>query len=423
MGYLRSLLFVGIVSVAACGGGSSSSPTSPGTTNPGTTTTPLGAAAGFKITGISGAVYGTDAQTLTITGTGFGTGMSLSVQSPISIFFPTVFTESQMTGLTATSFQVSHKFPDVGAYTFTLKTATETGTAFPVTPTYRTAGATWIPEGVRMTDVTSGFPGQAFADPAVITLNDGRYRILISAGGDIRSMISSDGLSMTMESGVRIGQQTQIPDSVAIVRLSTVRVIKLDDGRWRLFGGGAPPNSNIYSAVSSDEGLTWTAEAGVRVPLGVASTGMSVVRLRDGRWRGYWTTGTCSTCGSVFSATSTDMVNWTQDAGVRVGSGATITGDAEHPKAIANADGSITLFYWGSRTSQSVNTIVSTSADGLGFTTETPIASVGSCADPDVVRVGSGLRLYCNWGDNTYGRLFSAFSPNGAVAFRAPGIR
>lgn len=414
MALLRALLIVGIVSIAACGG-SSSAPTSPGPTG-----TTLGAASGFRITAISGAVYGTDAQTLTVTGTGFGTGMTLSVQSPISIFFPTVFTESQMTNLTATSFQVAHKFPDVGAYTFTLKTATETGAAFPVTPTYRTTGATWIPEGIRMTDVTAGFPGDAFADPAVITLNDGRYRILISAGGDIRSMISSDGLSMTMEAGVRIGQQTAIPGTVAIARLSLVRVIKLDDGRWRLFASGG---LGIYSTVSSDEGLTWSAEAGTRILTAAGGTGMSVVRLSDGRWRGYWSAGTCATCGSVFSATSSDLLNWTQDSGVRIGPGAAISGDAEHPKVVANANGSITLFYSGQRTFQSVNTIVSTSADGLSFTSETPIASLGSCADPDVVRVGSGLRLYCNWGDRTSGKLFSAFSANGAVSLLSGGIR
>lgn len=418
MGILRSLVVVGVVSLAACGGGSSSTPTSPG----GATTTPLGVAAGMKITAIAGAIYGTDAQTVTVTGTGFGTGMTLSVQAPGQASPPTVFLENQLTSLTTTSFQVSATFPNSGAYAFTLRTAAETGAAFSVTPTYRTTGTTWIPEGIRMTDVTAGFPGQAFADAAVITLNDGRYRVLIDAGGSIRSAISPDGLSMTMEAGQRLTQQTPIPGG-PIVRLSLVRVIKLDDGRWRLFANAAPPNFGIYSAVSSDEGFTWTAEAGVRIPLSVGSSGMSVARLRDGRWRGYWNTGTCGTCGSIFSATSNDMLNWTQDTGVRVGTGATLSADGEHPRALANADGSITLFYWGKRGLTTVNTIVSTSSDGLSFTTETPIASLGNCADPDVVRVGSGLRLYCNWGDGTFGALFSAFSANGAVSLLSGGIR
>lgn len=417
MSVFRLFVFVGVVSLTACGGGSSSTPTSPGSTTPS-----LGAASGFRITAITGAIYGTDAQTTTVTGTGFGTGMTLSVQAPGQASPPTVFLENQLANLSATSFQVSATFPNSGAYTFTLKTVTETGAAFSVTPTYRTSGATWIPEGIRMTDVTAGFPGQAFADAAVITLNDGRYRVLIDAGGSIRSAISPDGLSMTMEAGQRLTQQTPIPGG-AIVRLSLVRVIKLDDGRWRLFANAAPPNFGIYSAVSSDEGFTWTAEAGVRIPLSVGSSGMSVVRLRDGRWRGYWNTGTCGTCGSIFSATSTDMLNWTQDSGVRVGTGAALSGDGEHPKAIANADGSITLFYWGKRALTTVNTIVSTSSDGLSFASETTIPSLGNCADPDVVRVGAGLRLYCNWGDGTFGALFSAFSASGAVSLLSGGIR
>jgi hypothetical protein len=49
----------------------------------------------------------------------------------------------------------------------------------------------------------------------------------------------------------------------------------------------------------------------------------------------------------VYSASSTDGLTWTADPGIRVGPGATsITRGAEHPAAAVHSDGSVTLFYF-----------------------------------------------------------------------------
>jgi len=58
---------------------------------------------------------------------------------------------------------------------------------------------------------------------------------------------------------------------------------------------------------------------------------------------------------------------------------------------------------------------VSTSTDGLTFTTETKLSALPGFADPEVVHVGTGLRLYSNAGNDTTGNIYSAISASGGV--------
>ena len=394
----RFKVFALMIAAAAVGCGGSSSPAAPSTTTTTTTTT-----AALSLIGVTPApLVGAAAQTITIIGTGFQTGLSLSIitpKPPNSI--DQSFSGAAITALTSTSFQVSAMLSLNGSYTFQITSATgEKSNTIAVTPQFRSSGTTWIPEGIRLR--TSDFGGP-IADTSTIRLTDGRWRMFVSApGGLIRSAISNDGLSFSVEPGNRIAG-------------GGPRLVRIDDGRMRMFYGNG---STITSAISSDEGVTWTAE-GVRLTAASAGypaiTQPGVVRL-GGVWRMYFSDGSQLGTGisAIKSASSTDMLNWTVDAGIRIGPGSTLAGGGTHPAAFVNSDGSVSLFFGRLFFGQSAFYMYTArSTDGLNFTTETLIDSLGKSNDPDIVQVGSGLRMYYNWGDNNSGFIYSALSASG----------
>lgn len=228
----------------------------------------------------------------------------------------------------------------------------------------------------------------AMADTTTLQLSDGRLRMFLFAGQGYRSAISSDGLSFTMEAGNRLAQGN-----------GQSRVIRLDDGRVRMFhisGGG------ISSSISVDEGVTFTSE-GQRIGAGAAGlsqlSGPGIVRTADGRWRMYFSEldqpGAAVAPLPMKSASSSDLMSWTMDPGVRVGPGATLTGSAAHPTAVAGANGSVTVYFFRN---SDLRLYAATSADGLAFTAEAAV--LDRAADPDVVTLPSGARrMYYNWFD------------------------
>jgi hypothetical protein len=260
----------------------------------------------------------------------------------------------------------------------------------------------WVAERTLLTAEGAGFPGQAFADVAAIQLRDGRWRLWIDAGGAMRSAISPDGLTVTMEPGTSLPTRTTTGTPI---RPAGVKLFRLDNGQIRAYF----TSTDMYSAVSSDEGLTFTMEAGIRVPAEgkMGLNGGSVVRLSDGRWRMYY-----SDTDRIYSATSTDLLAWTVDAGTRMGLGTPLGVSASHPSAILNPDGSVSLFYFTGPTAASPfpsfsGLYTSTSSDGLTFTTATAIG-VTYGNDPIVVPLpGGGYRMYYNWGDNFGGTIYS----------------
>lgn len=212
-----------------------------------------------------------------------------------------------------------------------------------------------------------------------------------------------------MESGIRIDPRAALGGSAMA---AGVKVLPLDDGRLRAYFFSI---SGMYSAVSSDEGVTFAIEPGIRLPASaVASsvvTGGSVVRTREGQWRMYFSDmGSSPLPRRVFSASSSDLLFWSLDVSVRIGTGATLIGSAEHPCAITNPDGSVSIFYMRNLTSPPPNGLfVATSADGLTFSSETAIDLTPKGNDPDVVSLGGGsLRMYYNWGDDNGGTIYSA---------------
>lgn len=300
----------------------------------------------------------------------------------------------------------------------TLTTGALAATAFacggsnsPTTPTPTptptpTSTSNWVTEGARMTDVTSGFPGGVLANPSVFRLNDGRYRMLLSAGGSIRSWITTDGLTLVPEAGVRIANPGLCGHT---------RAFRLDDGRIRVY---CRNSAGILSYISRDEGLTLAPESGLMIAnasVGAARlTPGGLVRTKDGRWRMYFadeTTVAPPTPMKIFSAVSSDLLTWSVESGVRIGSGATASGSGTHPSAITNPDGTISVYYcrfaYAGSSDSTISAIwVATSSDGLTFTSDVTTGLTPG-GDPDIVLMGGTLRVYYNWGDDKGGTLYS----------------
>ena len=154
------------------------------------------------------------------------------------------------------------------------------------------------------------------------------------------------------------------------------RIFRLPDGTYRMYFhtpfGAA--KQGIGSAVSVD-GLTFTKEKGLRISAedagfepGVPLSPGDIVPTSDGRYRMYfsslsWMESGELTFETVKSAVSDDLVAWTVEEGERLGGSSRIKG-GEHPSAILNPDGSVTLFY-GRNINFSL--FYSTSPDGLTF--------------------------------------------------------
>src|SRR4029077_10716297 len=115
--------------------------------------------------------------------------------------------------------------------------------------------------------------------------------------------------AFTMEAGFRL------PDGSG-----QSRAIRLDDGRIRIFFSSS---QGINSAVSADDGTTFTVESGTRISAAAAGmsqlTGPGIIKLRDGRYRAYFSDlpipGQGPLPHTVKSAISSDLVNWTVESG------------------------------------------------------------------------------------------------------------
>jgi hypothetical protein len=233
--------------------------------------------------------------------------------------------------------------------------------------------------------------------------------------------VASDGLAFIPEDGNRARDGHGMPRAVA-----------RPEGGWRLF---FTDGDGIKSAISTD-GLTFTDEEGFRITAQqagfsdttvAATSGATVIRLPDGRYRMYFSDlprpGDPPGGHRVKSAVSSDMLSWTVEAGVRLGPGAAVlTESAEHPSALLNPDGSVTLYYGkfsGPGLGVPEGLYHSTSVDGLTFETETYDVFNGN--DPDAIRLADGtLRVYYGTFDPAIGGTIQAATCAAPAGPRGP---
>ena len=183
--------------------------------------------------------------------------------------------------------------------------------------------------------------GQPIADPGVTMLADGRVRLYMFAQGvGIVSATSDDGIAFTEDAGVRV------PEGIG----GQSKPFRLPDGRLRLY---STKIDGITSFISDDD-LNFVQETGYRLTAAAAGletiSNPSVIEFAPGQYRMYYSTiafpGEKPGGRSVGSAVSTDLLNWSVDPGFRLGPDAPVlTDSAEHPSAVRASDGSVYLFY------------------------------------------------------------------------------
>lgn len=160
---------------------------------------------------------------------------------------------------------------------------------------------------------------------------------------------------------------------------------ELPDGRLRMFFYDIADRTShkIYSAVSSD-GINFTLEDGIRLEQDTIFD-PNVILLADGRYRMFLNKS------DIISATSTDGLTFVRDDGIRVEMGAV-------PGAIALSDGSYRLYVCRDGIS------VYRSADGLNFTLEKKgvIPSEGGAlvCDPSVTKTPNGYLMVYKFNSN-----------------------
>lgn len=187
-------------------------------------------------------------------------------------------------------------------------------------------GLTWTKEP----NVRIGYSGEGgwAGTPETIILPDGTYRMYYSnerypfvgpLWGHILSAVSTDGLTWTKESGIRVDYGGTYD---ALLALSP-NIVERSDGTYRMYYAGYDgEHYRILSAVSVDR-LTWTKEPAVRIDIGGTYDSQSachpkVIQVPDGRYIMLYDGGDPEGIGRILSAVSTDGLTWTKESGIRI---------------------------------------------------------------------------------------------------------
>lgn len=161
--------------------------------------------------------------------------------------------------------------------------------------------------------------GVIFSDPTihnveVILLPDGRYRMYFHQATEMKSAISTDGRAFEVEPGVRL--QGAMPS-----------LIKLSDGRWRIYYQTQESGKGVFKSALSTDGLKWNLEPGTRLTGGGEFdldnvVHPSVIALPQGGYRMYYDGEIKKTeqefIWRILSAISPDGLTWTKEGGVRI---------------------------------------------------------------------------------------------------------
>lgn len=177
-------------------------------------------------------------------------------------------------------------------------------------------GAEWKPEpGVRLNAEHGGAGAFRVASPEVVPMSGNRTKLRMyfescpgtqAADTPIRSALSDDGgKTWNLEPGVRLGGSGE--------STSAPRLLELEDGRCRLYcyHGG----TGIISAISTDGGLTFAREPGVRIAKTLSyevqtAFAPEVLRIENGGYRMYYAGYADLTRAYILTATSDDGLAW-----------------------------------------------------------------------------------------------------------------
>jgi hypothetical protein len=255
-------------------------------------------------------------------------------------------------------------------------------------------------------------------DGDAVVLPDGRLRMYYGMGAPgssmsrITSSVTSDGKTWQSEATNLVGTTWGAPD-VVVLPDGRLRMYYTPTDPFGLAPGQQP---SVRSAIS-DDGITWTVEQGVRLdpaayPRLVPAAGIihrvshpGVVMLADGTWlmlaafsydRGFDPRGFSSSHRTelIVWATSTDGLAFTP-RGIAVDSRhkATFDGYASSPDPVIWEDGTVRAYFWSPgpqvpHDQKRYNGILFTTFTGSGWTSPRPVRT--SAPFPGAFAAGDG---------------------------------
>jgi hypothetical protein len=238
----------------------------------------------------------------------------------------------------------------------------------------------WTDEGVFLSPQNFTL-GRIVADVSIITLESGSYRMFFNLArtnglSGLYSSISTNETTWTTEEGEKLAD------------VSVSRPFQISPEGYRLYYNGRE-NGSILSAISTNEGRSWIAEAGTRIATdssyAVVDMGTTLL-FPNNLYRMYY--GASSEGGAIInfvilSATSEDGVNFTRE-GVRLISS---TGRATHPHVFKYNNQYIMYYSTHNYVYKAV------SSDGLNWTEQGSVGING--ADPFIQQLSNGSwRMY-----------------------------
>lgn len=218
--------------------------------------------------------------------------------------------------------------------------------------------------------------------------------------------ISSDGLNFTPTNEL-VADKASVPD-----------IAKLTSGQLVMYAvdGAARSKSGLLMAVSDDNGASWKTGSVQLTSKQVGAADPEILLTSDGKLRLFYIIfpGGMGAAGKpdpseknqVYSATSSDGINFSEEPGIRF----------EYP-AITDPDVIKIGKKWFMYVAQGTNQVYATSTDGNSYTYGGVIRTNGSVSKTVPIEGGKFRQFYCGMG------IVSATSADGIEWSNDPGTR
>ncbi len=247
------------------------------------------------------------------------------------------------------------------------------------------------------------YEGTGSADPRVIQLPDGRYRMYF-AGGDLQEVTyvstatSTDGVNFSLDDA-RI---LDIPKGTNGGGAHT-SFVPLDDGSWRVYASTRGIEDRHILSYKAEDGLQLVQEPGRRLTLNEVGGGdlMSPYVIRDpgGGYRMFLTKAPDGEkIGQVGGNSTTWIVSAISDDGLNWSMTDQVINEAQRPSVLVNDDGTIELWFTFGMNAGLLR-MKDVMHDGDLSMSEIEFMNI-KAGDVDVHRIaGGGYRVYGGFGN------------------------